>query len=95
MWYKIIFKKRFAQNLLNVLTFLEQELSKTVADEFQDKLNFSLTVLREHPYVGAPSKKINTRGLLITKHNRLFYRIHDDTIIILSLADTRRKKYTH
>ena len=94
MGYKIIFKKRFAKNLLNVLIYLEQEWGKNVADEFQDKINNAVNLLKAHPNIGAPSKKRPVaRGLLITKHNRLFYRIENNTIIIILLADTRRKSY--
>ena len=75
MGYKIIFKKRFVKNLFDVLTYLEKEWDKKVADEFQDRVNNALELLMLHPYIGAPSNKIDVRGLLITKHNRLFYRI--------------------
>ena len=94
MGYKIIFKKRFVRDLLDVLTYLEKEWGKKVADEFQDKVTNTLRLLSEHPYVGAPSSKIDIRGLLISKHNRLFYRIKNNTIVIIALADTRRRQYT-
>ena len=93
MGYKVILKKRFAKNLLHVLVYLEKEWGKKVADEFQDKIYDTLHLLSLHPYIGAPSNKINIRGLLITKHNRLFYRVKNNSIIIISLADTRRKSY--
>ena len=57
MGYKIIFKKRFAINLLDVLTYLEKEWGKKVADEFQDKVNGALRLLSVHPYIGAPLVK--------------------------------------
>ena len=92
MGYKVIFKKRFAKNLLSVLIFLEQEWGKKVADEFQDKINYAVRLLKFHPYLGASSqKRPGARGLLITKPNRLFYRIENQTIVILLLADTRKK----
>ncbi len=94
MGYKIIFKKRFAKNLFNVLTYLEREWGKKIADEFQDKIDNAIQLIQFHPHIGAPSNKINVRGLLITKHNRLFYKISANTIIILSLADTRKKDFT-
>ncbi len=95
MGYKIVFKKRYANNLLTVLTYLEKEWGKKAADEFQDKINSALTLLSVHPHLGAYSDKTNLRGLLITKHNRLFYRFRNNTIIVVYLADTRRKSYSH
>jgi plasmid stabilization system protein ParE len=92
--YKIIIKKRFANNLLNVLTYLEQEFGKKVADEFHDKITRALDLLKSYPYIGAPSIKLKgARGILITPYNRLFYRIENNKIIIISLVDTRRKNY--
>lgn len=96
MEYKIVVKKRFAANLLALLLYLEKEWGKKVADEFQQRIAKSFAVLLRHPFVGSPSKKFpGARGLLITKHNRLFYRIESNRIIILSLADTRRKKFSN
>jgi len=94
--YEVIFKKRFANNLLNVVTYLEKEWGKKVTDEFMDKINGAVNSLKLHPYIGAPSKKIkDARGLLITPHNRLFYRVTKNKIIFISLADTRKKNYYH
>ena len=94
MEYKIAFKKRYSKDIFNLLTYLEHEWGKNVADEFQNKINRALGLLKEHPYIGSPSRKIRgARGLLITKHNRLFYKIGNNTITILLLADTRRKNY--
>jgi plasmid stabilization system protein ParE len=91
--YKIIFKKRFTNNLLNVLAYLEKEWGIKVADEFLDKINSALILLKSHPYTGAPSTRVNVRGLLITKHNRLFYRVQNNTIVIISLL-THGEKIT-
>lgn len=95
MGHKIIFKKRFTNRLSDVLAFLEKEWGKKVADEFIDKIHDAINALKKHPQLGAPSLKIKgARGFSITKHNRLFYRIEMNKIIILSLADTRKKNYS-
>jgi len=44
--YKIIFKKRFAINLFDVLTYLEKEWGKKVADEFQDKVKWRIEMIK-------------------------------------------------
>lgn len=94
MGYKIVVKKRFASNLLNVTSYLEVEWGKKVADEFYDKIIQLLDLLSSHPFIGAPSTKIkNVRGISVTSHNRLFYRIERNKIIIIALGDTRRKSY--
>jgi len=92
--YKVVVKKLFAKQLLNVLYYLDKEWGKRVADDFQDKINAAIKILKQHPYTGAPSKKIpDARGLLITKHTRLFYKIENKTIVIVFLADTRKNSY--
>ena len=94
MGYKIILRKRFANDLTNLLVYLEHEWGKKVADEFQDKVDNAIELLKHHPHVGAPSRRfLGARGLLITKHNRLFYRVEKNTISIILLADTRMKNY--
>ena len=94
MEYQIVVKKRFAGNLLKLLLYLEKEWGKKVADEFTQKILDTIKLLKLHPYVGAPSKKIpGARGILISSHNRLFYRIVRNKIIVITLADTRRKRY--
>jgi plasmid stabilization system protein ParE len=92
--YQIITKKRFVQDLLNVHLYLEQEWGRRVADEFQDKIYLAFSLLQTHPYIGAPSLKTKgARALSITKHNRLYYRVESNKIIIIFLADTSRKNY--
>jgi hypothetical protein len=40
--------------------------------------------------MGIPSEKYCIRSILLTKHNRLFYRIKDETIELLNIFDTRQ-----
>ena len=94
MGYKIEYKKRFVNDLYKVVVYLENEWGNKVADEFAERLSNALDILASHPYIGAPSKIVKgARGLSITPHNRLFYKIKNNTIIILKLADTREKGY--
>jgi hypothetical protein len=54
------------------------------------KLTVVLSYLPKQPQVGAPSSKIkDIRGLLITRHNRMYYKIKEDKVIILNMYDTR------
>ncbi len=69
-------------------------MGQKAANDFYDRIYEAIELLKSHPHTGAPSKKIpNARGLLIAPHNRLFYRIEKNKIIIVALADTRRKNY--
>ncbi len=77
MAYQIIVKKRFTNKVKKVLTYLEKEWSHKVAVEFLLKIDRRFELLAQQSYIGAPSTKVkDIRGLLITRHNRLYYKIN-------------------
>ncbi|HVX26163.1 MAG TPA: type II toxin-antitoxin system RelE/ParE family toxin [Parafilimonas sp.] len=90
MAYKIIYKKRFQTKLFQLLDYLKKEWGDNVANSFINRLQKRLNTLSQQPYIGASSIVIKSvRSILITKHNRLYYRIKDDTIEVLNMYDTR------
>ena len=91
MAYEIIINKRFTNKLLNVLDYLEKEWGSKVAHAFLDTIYTRIYVLQAHPYIGSLTSMHNVRSTLITKHNRLYYRVANNKIIILNLYDTRKR----
>jgi plasmid stabilization system protein ParE len=90
MAYKIVIKKRFTNKVKKVLSHLETEWSHKVADEFLNKIDRRIELLSAQTYIGATSSKVKeVRGLLITRHNRIYYKIKNDQVIILNMYDTR------
>jgi plasmid stabilization system protein ParE len=90
MAFEIVFKKRFIKKLIKVQTYLEQEWGDKVARTFLLKVDRRIKMLKQYPYLGVSSEKVpGLRGLLITKHNILFYKVERNRIIILNLYDTR------
>ncbi len=90
MAYQIIVKKRFSNKLKNILKYLEKEWSYDVAAEFLLKVDRRIELLTKQPYVGAPSSKIkDIRGVLITRHYRMYYKTKGNKVIILNMYDTR------
>jgi plasmid stabilization system protein ParE len=90
MAYQIIVKKRFTNKVQKVLSYLEKEWSHKVAAEFLLKIDRRIELISEHPEIGRPSEKVkNVRGLLITRHNRMYYTVKNNKIIILNMYDTR------
>jgi plasmid stabilization system protein ParE len=90
MAYEIIIKKRFSNKVVKVLAFLENNWSHDVAAAFLLKVDRRFELLKNHPHIGAPSKKINgVRGLLITRHNKMYYKIIGNKVVILNMYDTR------
>ena len=94
MDYKIIYNKKFKKRLSEVLIYLEKEWGKKVADDFLINIVSKINSLQHHSHIGALTKVKDIRGIGITEHNRLFYRIKGNNVIILNLYDTRRKSYS-
>ena len=98
MAYQIILKKRFANKLVKVLAYLEQEWSHKVAAAFLKKIDYRIQQLSGQSLTGISSGKIEAvRSVFITRHNRLYYKIKGKKVIVLNMYDTRigpkRKKY--
>jgi len=90
MAYKAIYKKRFINKLDKLLDYLHEEWSVDVANNFIIILRSRIDSLKQNPHIGSSTYLKNTRTILITKHNRLYYRIENDKLIILNLIGTRR-----
>ena len=94
MAYKIIVKKRFTNKVVKLLTYLETEWNSDIANQFIKKLDKRINNLSLQPFTGIQLKNYsNVRSVLITKHNRIYYRIQDDTIEVINLYDTRINPY--
>jgi plasmid stabilization system protein ParE len=90
MAYQVIIKKRFTNKVHKVLAWLNKEWSAKVASEFLEKIDYRIDLLAKQPYAGAPSTKVkDIRGLLITRHNKMYYKVKGDKVIILNMYDTR------
>lgn len=90
MAYQVIFKKRFTKSLQKLLTYLQTEWSQKVAAEFIEKVDRRIKLLASQPYVGAPSSKVkDVRGVLVSRHNKMYYKIIGTKVLILNMYDTR------
>lgn len=90
MAYEIVVKKRFTNKVLKVLAYLEKEWSHKVAAAFLLKIDRRIELLIKQPFIGAPSLHLkDIRGVLISRHNRMYYKIKGNKVIILNMYDTR------
>lgn len=93
---QIIWTKRANDKFNKVVRYLEDEWGQRVTEHFVRKTYDVVELISDQPDLGTlenPEK--NIRGFLLTKHNRLFYRVTDREIILLNFFDTRsgRKKF--
>ncbi len=89
MVYQIVYKKRFVNKLDKLIHYLELNWNNTVVNDFVDILLTKIERIKIHPTTGNVTSLKNTRSLLVTKQNRIYYRIEVDVITILNMIDTR------
>ena len=91
MAQRIIILKRAEQKIKKVYAYLLENWNEKVADEFYNKFENTVKSISLQPGIGRPSaKRPDIRRKLVTKHNCLYYRIKNDSIIIINILDTRR-----
>ena len=60
---QIIYKKRFLNKLDKLLAYLEKEWNITVGNEFLDKLEEKIQIIKSHPTIGGITSIKNTRSI--------------------------------
>jgi plasmid stabilization system protein ParE len=86
----IITKKRFESKVKKVIEYLVLHWYDEVADEFKRKLIKKMLLLTERHYIGKRVNKLpGVRTTLITRHNRIYYRVEKHSIIFIDMLDTR------
>ena len=94
MAYEIVLSKRFQNKLVSLLEYLEKEWGKKVADDFLTKVDLRISSLQRHPFIGTLTTITHVRSIHISRHNRMYYKVVDNTVTILNLYDTRTKNYS-
>lgn len=89
---EIVWTKRANGKFNKIIGYLGSEWGEHVTRSFVKRTYDIIELISDLPDIDTleqPDKKV--RGFLITKHNRLFYRITEKEIIILNFFDTRAK----
>jgi plasmid stabilization system protein ParE len=64
---------------------------RKIADKFVDELLVKIKTLSIQPSMGMASRNVPAvRSIKISKHNRLYYRIENDKLVLLNIFDTRQ-----
>lgn len=91
MAYKIKLSKLFLSKTIKLINYLEKKWGRRVAEEFKKRLDRRILQISETPQIGTNSIKLpNVKRIVLTKHNKLFYKIKGNTIYIITLFDTRQ-----
>ena len=91
MAYKISWSDIALEDYHDIIEYLINQWSLSVAADFEEIANRKLANLSKQPFTGIKSDKNPiVRSILFTPHNRLYYRITSDSIELLTIVDTRR-----
>jgi len=88
---KVFLTKRAANKFRSIKEYIAEEWGELVADAFEQKTIDFLDLLESFPQMGSlevSAKQI--RGFQLTKQTRVFYRIKNERIIILTFFDVRQ-----
>lgn len=88
---KIRIAKSAENSFRAIMEFLKNKWGEKVAEAFENKSAEFLNILKDFPEIGpieVEQKRIF--GFQLTKQTRLFYRIKNGEIIILSFFDVRQ-----
>jgi len=98
MAYRLDFTEQFEITTAKTAKWLKKDWSLKSARKFQDKLAIAIEKVISNPFIGQRSRKFeDIRSVLVTPHNRLYYRVTDTTISFLELIELKqsplRNKY--
>jgi plasmid stabilization system protein ParE len=87
-------KIRWSRNAINnynvVVSYLLENWNEEIAGRFIEVVENKVEQISRQPYIGvACSYDTTIRSVLITKHNRLYYRVEKDSIELVNIFDTR------
>ncbi|HEV7382361.1 MAG TPA: type II toxin-antitoxin system RelE/ParE family toxin [Dyadobacter sp.] len=88
---RVVWTKRATTNFKRIIIYLEDNWGSKVTRDFVKKSFRVIELIQDYPQLG--SLEDREKGIyvfLITTHNRLFYRLSEDQLIILNFFDTRQ-----
>ena len=87
----IIWTENAYEDYKKVVDYLLQAWSIDIAAKFINIVDSRLETLSVFPNIGVrSSKEEKVRAIIITEHNKLYYRVTSDGIEILNIFDTRQ-----
>ncbi len=76
--------------MIRYLNNLKKKGEHEIAKVFLAKTDKRINLLKEQPFVGIASTKVkDVRGILITKHNKLYCKVFNSQITLLNMYDAR------
>jgi plasmid stabilization system protein ParE len=87
----IIWNRRASNNFNAIIEYLQGEWGERVTRNFVTRTYQIIELLAANPEMGSVEHfEKQIRGIVITKHNTLFYRIEEEKLILLNFFDNRQ-----
>ena len=91
MAFQVIWTVNASADFENVISYLLRRWGNKTAVDFIETTDSRVNRISIFPEIGIVSvKDPSIRSIVITKHNKLYYRITGNSIEILSIFDTRQ-----
>ncbi|WP_026449806.1 type II toxin-antitoxin system RelE/ParE family toxin [Aequorivita capsosiphonis] len=88
---EILFTKRAYKNYNSIKDHISSKFGPLVTEAFENKMFDFLELLKNFPELGSLEvAEKGIRGFQFSKQTRIFYRIKENKIIILTLFDVRQ-----
>lgn len=93
---KVIWSLQAKENLQNTSNYIRKEFGKKSKQKFLDEVLHVAVLLESNPYLGLiepllDEAPVEYRSIVVNHINKLVYYIHENTIEIVVLWDTRRE----
>jgi plasmid stabilization system protein ParE len=88
---KLVWTEKARRRMGEILEYIEREFGAKARQTFREKTQDFTRILTEFPEMGTLEiKEKNLRAFQLTKQTRVFYRVKKDSIVILTLFDSRQ-----
>jgi len=88
---KLVWTRKAHKRMGEILDYIQIEFGNPSRISFRERVKEFTRLLCEFPEIGTlESKDKNLRAFQLTKQTRVFYRIINDRIVILTLFDSRQ-----
>lgn len=93
---KIVWSVQAKEVLQQTSNYIRKEFGKRSKQKFLDEVLHVASLLENNPYLGQVESLLNEapveyRSIVVNRINKLVYYIHDNSIEIVVLWDTRRE----
>lgn len=89
MAYQVEWTEQALEDVQKIIEYLLLEWSFQIAVSFEETILQKIETLINEPLIGLASEH-SIRSILITRQNRLYYKVTKDRIVLLNVFDIRR-----